>query len=38
MMTHPQLIEFLKQRVGLCKDFCDDRLDQTGEGIARRLL
>ena len=28
MMTHPQLIEFLKQRVGLCSHFTDDRLDQ----------
>jgi acetate kinase len=27
-MTNPQLIEFLKQRVGLCKHFADDRLDQ----------
>ena len=28
MMKHPQLIEFLKQRVGLCSHFADDRLDQ----------
>ena len=27
-MKNPQLIEFLKQRVGLCKHFADDRLDQ----------
>ncbi|HOW73023.1 MAG TPA: hypothetical protein PKY77_20700 [Phycisphaerae bacterium] len=27
MMTHAQLIEFLKQPVGLCKNFSDDRLD-----------
>ena len=27
-MESPQLIEFLKQRVGLCKHFADERLDQ----------
>ena len=27
-MTNPQLIEFFKQRVGLCRHFADDRLDQ----------
>ncbi len=27
-MKKPQLIEFLKQRVGLCKLFADERLDQ----------
>ena len=27
-MKNPQLIEFLKQRVGLCKHFADERLDQ----------
>ncbi|MBP7936992.1 MAG: acetate/propionate family kinase [Phycisphaerae bacterium] len=27
-MTHPQLVEFLRQRVGLCKHFSDDRLDR----------
>ncbi|MBP7937943.1 MAG: cyclic nucleotide-binding domain-containing protein [Phycisphaerae bacterium] len=28
MMTHPQLVEFLRQRVGLCMHFSDDRLDR----------
>ena len=28
MMTHPQLVEFLKRRVGLYKHFSDDRLDR----------
>jgi propanediol utilization protein len=28
MMTHSQLVEFLKQWVGLCSHFTDDRLDQ----------
>jgi len=27
-MKHPRLIEFLKQRVGLCERFSDDRLDR----------
>ena len=37
-MTNPQLIEFLKQRVGLCKQLGDERLDRLVQEYSRQIV